>query len=256
MKYQKVTTSADTLKAYVVNKPKKQYNGISPSALGGCMRSHYWAVKGVEMTTPPNYGALVNFEVGHAWEAMMAKAFEAEGTLVKWFKDGEDKPFYDEETMLTGTPDFIVNKGELEIVDSKTVNSAYFRYAKNYKKFDDWVQDNKNYVYQQVAYVILAQKNGYPEINKATLSFASKDDGFIGLEFQIDVTDDLIEAVTSRALKLKGYIQRNELPPCSCEGWKIGYCNFGNPKTQQPNAKKKIINTTCCEPDVVLGGSQ
>jgi hypothetical protein len=118
---------------------------------------------------------------------------------------------------------------------------------------DAWVKDSMNYVYQQVAYVYLARLAGY-DVNKAILSFASKDDGYIALEFMIEVDDELVEKVTSRALKLKGYWDRKELPPCTCEGWLVGYCNYGNPDTQQPNAKKKMVNTECCDPKYVIKG--
>lgn len=247
MKYRKVTDSADALHAYIEHLPAKEYKAISPSSLGGCMRSHYWKIKGFPSTTPPNYGALVNFQVGHLWEEMIAKAHAKNGTLVKWFEDGKDEAFYDEETHLGGLPDMLIKRGEnLVVLDSKTVNSAYFQYANKYKKFDDWVTDNKDYVYQQVAYVYLMRKAGY-DVTNAVLSFASKDDGYIGLEFEVSVDDELLNKVLARAKKLKEYLDNEQLPPCSCEGWKTGYCGYGNPSTRQANTKKKIVNTECCE---------
>ena len=250
MKYAQTSLSWDTLKLYMAQKPAKTYDSLSPSSLGGCMRAHYWKVKGVPATTPPNIGALVNFEVGHHWEAVLAKAYESQGKLVKHFEDGVDK-LYDPETHLGGTPDLLIKENdELIIVDSKTVNSGYFRYAKM-KPFRDWVADNKGYIYQQVAYIYLARQAGY-EVDKAILSFASKDDGYIGMEFMVQADDELIEKIKARALKLKGYLDRDELPPCECEGWKVGYCDYGNPDTQQPNKKKKIVNTECCDPHWVI----
>jgi hypothetical protein len=243
--YEKTTMSWDVLKAYILTKPQKEYKAISPSSLGGCMRSHYWKVKGVPATTPPNVGALVNFEVGHHWEAVLAAAYANQNMLVKWFQDGKDDPFFDPETGLGGTPDLLIEKeGELYVVDSKTVNSLYFKYAEK-KSFNEWVKDNMDYVYQQVAYVHLCRLAGY-NVQKAILSFASKDNGYISLEFQITVTQELLTMVKDRAKKLKGYLDRNELPPCECAGWKVGYCNYGNPATTQPNSKKKIVNTECC----------
>jgi len=252
MKYQLTTVSWDVLKEYVTKQPNKAYDCISPSALGGCMRAHYWKIHGVPATTPPNPGALVNFLVGHHWESVLADAYEAKGMLVKHFKDGEDK-LYDKDTHLGGTPDLLVKiDNELVIVDSKTVGSAWFRYAKQ-QSLDTWVKDNMGYVYQQAAYIYLARKAGY-DVNRAILSFASKDDGYIGREFSIEGSDDLIERVIGRAKTLKGYLDRNELPPCTCSGWKIGYCDYGNPKTQTQNYKKKVINSECCDPSYVIKG--
>lgn len=254
--YDKTDLSWTTLKAYIENKPAKEYKAISPSSLGGCMRAHYWKINNIPFTTPPNIGALVNFEVGHHWEAVLAEAYKSQGKLIKWFQDGEEdtRSLFDPETMLGGRPDLIIkHEGELYVVDSKTVNSAYFRYANKYKSFTDWVKDNTDYVYQQVAYVYLCQKAGY-DVNKAILSFASKDDGYIGLEFLITVTPEMITKVRDKALTLKGYLDRDELPPCTCSGWKVGWCNYGNPDTREPNAKKKIINTECCGEGYVIQG--
>lgn len=249
--YEKTDLSWRVLKNFVLSQPDKEYSAISPSSLGGCMRSHYWKIKGLKSTTPPGPGALVNFRVGHHWEEELAKAYDHAGLLVKWFVDGTDAPWYDEETGLGGTPDLIVRTmetgGEEAIVDSKTVMSAWFKYASKYKSFDDWVADNMNYVFQQVAYVLLARKNGYPDLNKAILSFGSKDDGYIGMEVQITVTKGLAKMVLDRTAILKGYLDANTLPPCECEGWKIGYCGYGNPNTLVANAKKKMINSECCQ---------
>lgn len=246
MNYRKVTDTQDALKHYISNLPDKVYTAISPSSLGGCMRSHYWKINGIKSTTPPNYGALVNFQLGHMWEAVLAKAHESNGTLERWFQDGIDEPLYDKETHLGGLPDMIIKRGkELIVLDSKTVNSAYFRYAKT-KGFDKWVQDNKNYIYQQVAYVYLVRKAGY-DVKSAILSFASKDDGYVGLEFEVEVTDELLETVLKRAKRLQRYLKEKELPPCSCEGWMVGYCGYGNPNTREANSKGKEVNTECCE---------
>lgn len=221
------------------------------------MRSHYWKIKGIKPTTPPNPGALVNFEMGHIWEAMMARAYDERGLLVKWFQDGVDQAWKDPDTGLVGTPDFLVynstdfDNREIIINDSKTVNSKYFKYAAT-KPFEQWVADNMDYVYQQVAYIILANKNGYPQVDKAVLSFASKDDSFIALEFEITATQELIRKVSERAREVKAYVDANKLPPCTCEGWKVGYCNFGDPFTRTINTSKKEVNSTCCDETQVL----
>jgi CRISPR/Cas system-associated exonuclease Cas4 (RecB family) len=247
MRYRKVTNSADVMRSYVADLPPKEFKAISPSSLGGCDRVHFWKLKGVQATTPPNYGALVNFQIGFLWEELMAKAYESQGKLVKWFKDGEQEPFYDEESGIGGTPDFIIEEnGEQIIVDAKTVNSKWFHYVKN-KSAEDWAKDNQGYIYQQVAYIYLARKAGY-DINRAILSFASKDDGYIGMEFELEVSDEAIEKVLSRAKRLKRYLDSNELPPCTCEGWQVGYCGYGNPATRELNKTKKEVNSECCDP--------
>lgn len=250
MSTQQIDFSWPVLKKWVTSKPDKEYKAISPSSLGGCMRAHYLKIKGVKATTPPTPAALVNFEVGRHWEEVLAKAYEAEDRLVKWFQDGVDEPFYDEETGLGGTPDILVDKDNLTVVDAKTVNSMWFRYGKK-KAWSQWVAENQHYIDQQIAYIILARSNGY-DVRRAILSFASKDDGYIGLEIEITPSDDEIQAVKARAKLLKRHLEANTLPDCECEGWKIGYCSYGNPNTQQPNSKKKLVNTECCADEATL----
>jgi len=250
--FDKTTITADILKGYMESLPKKEFKGISPSSLGGCMRSHFYKIKGIEATTPPNYGTLVNFEMGRLWEEFLARAYKQQGRLVKWYIDGVDDQWWLDEYNLVGMPDIMAtdNDGEIMIIDSKTVRSEWFQYTKKYKSFQDFVADNKSYIYQQVCYILLARANGFPKLRKAVLSFASKDDGYVGNEILITLTTDLVKMVTDRILEFKGYLDRNELPPCECEGWKVGYCDYGNPKTQTHNRKGKLINTSCCSDEL------
>jgi hypothetical protein len=246
------TVTAGVLKSFMESKARKDYKVISPSSLGNCMRYHFYKLKGIDDTTPPNYGALINFQIGHIWEEFVAGAYEHEGVLIKWFKDGKDKPWVNKELGYGGTPDIIAkdDKSEAFIVDCKTVRSEWFRYLKRDLAkpdgFKKWVKDNKTYIFQQVCYILLARENGYPEMRYAVLSFASKDDGYVGLELKITLTTELANMVLDRIKLLRGYLDRDELPPCECEGWKVGYCGMGDPNTRTLNTKKKEVNTTCC----------
>lgn len=244
----KTTIGWDTLKAYAMSRPVKEYRGISPSSLGSCLRAHYWKIKGVPPTTPPGPGAQVNFMVGRHWEAELAKAFESQGRLIHWFQDEQDAAWVDPHTALVGTPDLLVYlpSGEQAVLDSKTVMSAWFKYAQS-MPWEKWLTENQTYIYQQVCYVHLARLNGYPDLNKAVLSFASKDNGFIGLEVEITVTHDLLEDVLSRAKTLQGYLDSNQLPPCECVGWQVNYCSWGVVESIAPNKKGKRVPTLCCQ---------
>lgn len=248
--------TATILKEYMKNRPVKEYKVISPSSLGNCMRYHFLKLNGIQDTTPPNYGAMVNFQIGHIWEEFIAKAYDDQGVLVKWFKDGTDEPWVNKKLGYGGTPDIIAKDetGEEFIVDSKTVRSEWFRYLKldlaKPDGFKKWVKDNKTYIFQQVCYILLARENGYPDMRYAVLSFASKDDGFVGLELKITLTTELANMVLDRIKTLRGYLDRNELPPCECEGWKIQYCGMGDPHTRTFNTKKKEVNTTCCSEEI------
>lgn len=247
--FSKTQITANVLKGYMASLPEKQTPKVSPSQLGGCMRAHFYKIKQVPLTTPPNYGAMVNFQVGFMWEAFIAKAYQQQGRLVKWLQDGLEEPWQLPELNLQGLPDIIAldEDGEEVIVDSKTVRSEWFQYTRKYKSMDDFVRDNKAYIYQQVCYILLARANGYPKMRKAILSFASKDDGYVGNELLILNTTELTKMVTDRIKELNGYLDRDELPPCECDGWKVAYCSMGNPHTRVFNKKGKEVNTVCCE---------
>lgn len=246
----KTTITADILKGYMDSLPRKTFTGVSPSSLGGCMRSHFFKIKGVQETTPPTFGNLVNFQIGFIVEEFLAKAYKQQGRLVKWLQDGVENPWRIDELNLVGLPDLIVtdSEGEEVIVDSKTQRSEWFQYNRKYKSFDDFVHDNEAYIYQQVCYILLARKNGYPKMRKAILSFFSKDDGYVGNEIEITITSDLANMVIDRIKLLNSYLEKNEIPPCECEGWKIGYCDYGDIHTRTFNKKGKEVNTICCSP--------
>lgn len=248
--FSRTTITSDVLRGYMQSLPKKQFTGVSPSSLGGCMRAHFYKLKGVEETTPPNYGALVNFQVGFIVEEFLAKAYKDQGKLVKWLQDGLEEPWRVPELNLVGLPDIIAldKDGEEVIVDSKTMRSEWFQFARKYKSFDTFVSDNKAYIFQQVCYIILARANGYPKMRKAILSFFSKDDGFVDMEIEITASTELVKMVTDRIKLLNGYLERDEVPPCECEGWKVGYCNYGDKNTRTFNKKGKEVNTICCSP--------
>lgn len=248
--FRQTTITADVLKGYMGTLPQKQFTGVSPSSLGGCMRAHFFKLRGVDMTTPPAYGALVNFQIGFIVEEFLAKAYKKQGKLVKWLQDGVETPWRIDELNLVGLPDIIAlnEDGEEVIVDSKTMRSEWFQYSKKYKSFDDFVHDNESYIFQQVCYILLARANGYPKMRKAILSFFSKDDGYVGMETEITITTDLANMVKDRIKLLNGYLDRDEVPPCECEGWKVGYCDYGDKNTRTHNKKGKEVNTICCSP--------
>lgn len=249
--FNETNITSEVLRAYMDSRESKEYKWISPSSLGGCMRKHFYHLKGIPATTPPNFGAMVNFQIGHLWESFIAKAYQEQGRLIKHLQDGVDEPWVAKEFGFGGTPDLIVTDtdGERVIVDAKTQRSQWFQYMRREVKaggFNKWVASNSDYVYQQVCYILLARQNGYPDLRKAVLSFASKDDGYVGMELEITLTTDLAKKVLDRVKTLKGYVDNDILPPCECEGWKIGYCDYGNPATRKINSSKKEVNTECC----------
>lgn len=261
------------LAEWTESRPSKGYNTIAPSALGGCPRAHFLKIKGIPATTPPKAGAQVGFEVGRTWEAFMAKVLEDQGLLVKWYQDGVDEPLVHPTLNLSGTPDYLIQiNGKLLVADSKTMRSDYFwNMEREYMmvcnaakrtgsiiptKAKFWTDKNEAYVMQTAAYIKLCRANGL-DVQGGLIFFASKNDGFIGMELEIPWTAELDAEVTERIKYLQGYLNLDQLPPCTCEGWKVQYCDYGDPTTQEEKQirqtkNKRLVNTECCSANLYL----
>lgn len=233
-----------TLDTYLLNKPPKIIDRISPSQLGKCHRAHYLKIMKYEPLVKPTSAALANFEVGFLWEKLIKDALDAQDIQYEF-----QTSFLVPELNMSGSTDFIIgDKMEKAVIwDSKTMASKWFWYREGKRKRGqyDWWEENYSYIIQQGAYLLMAEKLGY-KIDKAVLGFISKDDGFVGEELEVRLTDKLRRELMERINELNDYLAAGELPPCTCEGWLVGYCDFGNPNTREPNRTKKMVNTECC----------
>lgn len=251
-----MVSAKSVLDAHLLGLPPKVIDYISPSQLGKCHRAHYYKIKHIEPLIRPTKGALANFQVGFLWEELIKQALESQKIPFTY----QDE-FYDPELNMKGSSDFIVaapdaiidgteinwKTTEGTMWDSKTMASMWFKYRQSKKKRNqyDWWEENYGYVIQQGAYLLMAKRLGY-KVDKAVLVFISKDDGFIGEELTILLTPKLEAEVMKRVTELNGYLKRDEVPPCTCEGWLVSYCDYGNPNSLEPNAKKKMVATQCC----------
>lgn len=225
---------------YALNKPPKVIHHISPSQIGRCMRAHYYAIKHVAPTTRTNVGALLNFEVGFLWEDVMERALKDQGIpFISQYK------MYDETLDLEGTLDFApydqVNNW-WEIWDSKTEATGSGVYRR--KRKVSFFEDHPEYVHQLNSYCILMRNKGF-KIGPGRFGIISKDNGSITEEVR-EFEEESLRATLLRITTLKGYLDRNEVPACECEGWKIGYCNYGRPSTRIRNSSRKWTNSECC----------
>ena len=236
-------SAKSVLDAHLLGLPPKVIDHISPSQLGKCHRAHYYKIKHVEPLIRPTKGELANFQVCFLWEELIKQALESQKIPFTY----QDK-FYDPELNMEGSSDFIVTVDDESVMwDSKTMASLWFKYRQAKKKRNqyDWWEENYGYVIQQGCYLLMAKRLGR-NISKAVLVFISKDDGFIGEELQILLTPKLEAEVMKRVNELNGYLERDEVPPCTCEGWRVGYCDYGDPGSLEPNSKKKMVATRCC----------
>lgn len=246
----KAITPKRVYNQYLLSKPKKVIDRISPSQLGKCHRSHFLKIKHIDPIIEPTVAQLANFEMGFIWEQMIKRALDEQGVPYT-FQD----EWYDPELNMSGSSDFIIGDMDKDahMWDLKTMRSEWFRYRKAKRKsglYDPWLEDY-TYMVQQGAYLLMAKRQG-KKVNQSTLGFISKDDSYIGDELVVRLTPKLEKEVMSRVNTLNKYLKADKLPPCTCEGWQVGYCDYGNPNTKEPNKKKKLVSTECCPDEETL----
>lgn len=225
---------------YAEAKDGKVIDRISPSQIGRCMRAHYYEIMHLPHTTRPNPGALLNFQTGFLWEEVMEKAILHSKTPMMYQLGLSDEQMY-----MEGTLDFAIydkDKDWWEIWDSKTEATAAGIYRR--KRKGTFFGDHPEYVHQLNAYCLLMRNYGF-RVGAGRFGIISKDNGSISEE-TTDFPESSLRATLERIMTLKGYIERQEVPPCECEGWRVGYCSYGRPSTRARNSTRKWVNTECC----------
>lgn len=239
-------TPKRVFEAYLLNKPPKVIDRISPSQLGKCHRAHFLKIKHVSPTVTPTVAQLANFEVGFIWEQTIKMALDEQKIPYQF-----QTHFFDPELNMEGTSDFIIgDPATLAYMwDSKTMASKWFWYRnakRKSNKFDSWEEDY-GYLIQQGCYLLMAKRQTLMSgIKNSTLAYISKDDGFIGEELVVILSKKLEDEIMKRVNELNYYLSHDILPPCTCEGWQVGYCDFGNPNTREKNRTGKMVSTECC----------
>lgn len=219
-------------------RPNKVITKISPSMVGRCHRAHYYAIGGVAQTTPPSPGAILNFQVGFLWEKIMAEALRAGGVPFM-----EQLYLEDEELGMAGTADFVpfVN-GQWEVWDSKTESASATKYRKREGK--SFFNSHPEYVHQLNAYCLLLRKNGF-DVKQGRFGVITKDNGYIE-ESITPFAKTSLDKTEARIKEFKAYLDKDELPPCDCSGWKTNYCSYGDPESIETNSTGKQVPMKCC----------
>ena len=225
---------------YASKRPDKVIDRPSPSQLGGCMRAHYYKIKHIPVTTPPNPGAILNFEVGFMWEAQVTNWLRSAGIPFI-----EQYSMHDTELNLSGTLDFAPfdpKTGVWEVWDSKTEGMMANTYRKRQKK--SFFEAHPEYAMQLCCYAIMLDRQNFT-VGKGRFAVIVKDNGLV-YEDLVGFTPDLRKKTLDRLARLNLHLETNTVPDCECEDWKVGYCDYGNPATTKENSTKKMVNTECC----------
>lgn len=203
------------------------------------MRSHWFKLKGVPATSPPGPGALLNFELGRMWEEPVEKALRHAGVPFM-----SQLKLVDEELGVGGTIDIAVLDGdEWELVSIKTEGIGKERYRRREGK--NFYQANPEYAIQEACYKHLMEVNGYKVKDTARYLVITKDNGKLD-EPIMKFSDKLMEKTLERIKTLRLALDSDTMPPCECEGWKIGYCQYGDLDSQETNSTGKLVSTKCC----------
>lgn len=191
------------------------------------------------MTTPPGPGALLNFELGRMWEQPIEKALTWAGI-----------PFIsqlylkDEELGVAGTLDLaLYEDGQFELVSIKTEGAMKAKYrAREGKNF---FEANPEYAVQEACYKYLMEANGFKVKSTSRYIVITKDNGFLD-EPVLAFSPKLEKYTLDRIKKLRKHLDDETMPECDCEGWKVNYCNYGDPTTIGRNKTGKMVPNKCC----------
>lgn len=255
---------------YYDKKPKKDmtHKMVSPSMLGGCPRVAWFKANGIPETTPPDVHAQMNFEVGNLWEAKMSEYLDVEGKLIYWWNEGQSPrmqvdptkwnatlrtdAWVDEELNLRGTPDqFIEENGNYCLLDTKTMKDDAAKYIAHLSNEEYFATKGYGYKLQLGAYLILNKRRYEAGLEEhlaryGKLVIISKDNGHIIKEPVLFLTPELEQEVLDKVAYIDSCIKSVTPPPCTCEGWMVEYCNYGDISSMAPNKKKKVVPTRCC----------
>jgi len=260
----------EAIKEYYRTKPKKEYKDkmLSPSMLGGCPRVMYYTLNGVPQTNPPDENAQMNFELGNKWESHIAEIFDNIGMLTYWWNEGQSKRYVanqeewkgklrqdaweDSELNLRGTPDLVVTEnGGYVLTDVKTASQDSAKFivdCSNEEYFDDHIQHKL----QLGSYLVLAKRRYQAGLEDKKMDYGkliiiSKDNGCILKEPVLMLTPELEREVLDRIDYLNFHIKTDSKPPCTCSGWQVNYCNYGDMTETIVNRKKRTVPTSCCK---------
>jgi hypothetical protein len=240
--------------------------------LGGCPRSSYYKIKNVPQTTPPDVNAQLNFEVGNLWEQKIAEMLDTLGILIDWWNEGQSErnsvdktkwkgtirkdKWIDEELGCAGTPDIRYKQNTKNVLaDVKTMKDDAVKYIVK-QSDEEYFQTHPQYRLQLGTYLVLNKRRVAQGLETISCDYGkliiiSKDNGAIIKEPCLFLTPELEKEVLQEIAKLRAYLIKDELPPCTCEGWQINYCNYGDVDSIQPNSKKKLVPTKCCSEHLV-----
>lgn len=240
------TTFPGIMYAWAKARPDKVINRISPSMIGRCMRSHYFAIKHVPHTTPPGPGAQLNFKVGFLWEEVVAEALRLSSVPFL-----EQLHIVDEALNVEGTADFVPRiNGKWEVWDSKTEGLMAAQYRA--RQGTTFFNNHPEYVHQLNMYAILLRRQGF-DIQRGRFGVIVKDNGLVS-ENITNFPEESLQKTLERVTQLNGYLERHEVPPCECEGWQVNYCSWGDPTSIEKNKKGKAVPTRCCSENLIKTG--
>lgn len=220
---------------YIAQQDKKEFTCWRASQIGGCPRAHFYKRAGVAPTTPPDERTNRIFQAGHIFHEFVQRIAEQHA---KWVNIEQE--LYDESLDTGGRYDLLLEiNGEKVLYDIKSQHSRSFWWmAKQAKAGKPILEQYPHHKTQLGTYLLLLRRKGV-DVKKGRIFYLSKDD-LAYEEVTMTLTPDLEKKILDEIKLLNSHWKAQTPPPCTCEGWRVKYCDFGGEE------KENNKSITCC----------
>lgn len=246
------------------------------SMLGGCMRAQTYNRLKVPSYRSFDAGTLKTFSYGDTLHNWLKRFYRTSGVLLaeegKLEAPGLDLVGYFDVLLTSSVQDIteeqrerwspwwleFVEKlresaratfpddGEVVIGEIKSISPYGFKYVRKEPKADHQLQIG--------AYMLMARLD--PDLLPAEptggrVIYISKDskEPILEHDFEEQWAEDAAEIID----ELCAYWAKDELPPCTCEGWQLSYCDYLHPDARTGAGKASklaVAGKHCCSPDL------
>lgn len=252
--------------------------GWRSSSLGYCLRKQTYARMGIDGYRDFDAQTLRTFSMGDTYHDWIKRIYRNSGALLteegRLSLEGRDvKGHYD--VLLTGTPGEITEaqrdrwspEWTEHVEDMRAKLAVYTESFKDdvvigeIKSISEWGLKARrkegaqhSHKMQVASYMLMARAD--PEQLPAMptsgrVIYIGKDSK--SSIFEVEMEDSWVDEVDQIIDQLNEHWTAGTLPPCTCEGWEVGYCDYLLPTSRTIVGKPKsniVGGTDCCPPEL------
>ena len=192
------------------SKKERDYGDYwSASSAGYCMRKLIFERLGVPKTNDEDKARLQRvFSAGHLFHEWIQELTKKSGASVE-----QETELVDDDIMVKGHFDDIIDAGKYILYDYKTVNSRSFNYKQELSHFHRM---------QLGTYMYMARKKKYESLSEGRILLLEKDT-LRTREFVLDWTAELEKEIYTYWSTLNGYWKNKKMPKCTCDKYEGGF---------------------------------